>query len=1228
MNRHALACIVAAGLLPAHLAQAQLSVTVTDINPDRSTHDPVDPDGASGGRVNGIAVAASQPATMYAASEWGGLFRSTDSGQRWVHVDGHVPTATWDVAVDPANANRVYATSWFDGRVASRSGINVSSDGGVTWTHPASATPPAGFCLNDTRRTELAAFGIAIDPANAARVFIGTNCGLAISVNSGGTWTFVDPTPNNGARDVWDVVVHHGGIIDMCGDDGHQRSTDGGATWTTANTTPLPAGRCSIAASPDEAYVLFASVGLSIFESNDGLNWAGTYANPSPQGRIPFVATNQRQGATYDLWFGDVSLHRGTCTTPNPAAPGGAQRCNASAGWAGGFTRLAGGHDDTADILFAPGVNVDACPVLFSSDGGVYRNTVGASPGCHTPAWEQPLVTPHALWNFSFSGSPRAGVAPEDLYFGNQDNGSFGTTNGGAAVVNWTNQECCDGFDTAGETTRGLTTICCFGGPRATLMFLSPPGLAGAPIQVNTYPAGNVRAFEHLEGIVNFGPDDYVVLTTAGVFVTLNIGASPIVWTQLGAGNSPGSPCGVRVSSSGGTATFFVKSGGCNGDAPGPVWRHQGTAAGGTWTQVVSPGPGGFGVYSVNRHNPQRIIGSHLGGPGGPRMVLTSNGGATWNQLTALDTLMTGGGTFLYTTLSGPNRFTSFAGYPQPSLVAFDPLDPDIIVAGGQDSGVFVSVNGGTRWQLVTDPVTPGASGVAHIPRPYYAHFDHDSPAGDINVYLGTRGRGAWRLTFKKVPSAEVQVPSAPTFLPSCVGDTRPGVLQVCNTSLGNLVVTGITSTDAQFSVVPASGGFPVTISHDFCFPFQVLFTPTSPGPKSTTLSIASNDPNFPSLPVAVSTSTGAAVAVSMIADSGGFGQMCQSPGQFKDLPLTINNGGTCPLTITGISSSLPAFETPQVVALPTVVGPGNNIALPIRFVGGGAGAHNASITIATNDPASPNTVVGVSATVPPVYVCEPPLFTAVDGAVGPTFGSAATGGYTVNTTGHFLGSFGAGRRFALQAQGEYRYYPGRQEGQMGAALLYRRNVLQVGVGASVRNANLRGHAFPGTISEATLGIDALLPTVRFGLFGSKGLQETDVVDLAEIVGAPLPGGGPIVATERVIHTVDSLGGQVQFPILPLTWIDANVALLYRHAPGASNTAGAAVRISRQFLPWLAGFAAVDVNESFVGATAVGTVTFGVRVGLWPQPQDYSNPVNPLGTLVPRVRYEIFDRVR
>ena len=313
----------------------------SEINPSNSTI--ADADAATGGRVNGIGVVPGNNRIFYAASEWGGLFKTTDGGLNWTRLNGHQPVATSRVRVDPSNANRVYATSLFDGRTSSLAGINVSSDAGVTWRHPATATPPVGFCASTSRQSEPSAFGLAVDPSNPQNVFAGTNCGLAISSDRGATWRYVDPTPGDPADDVSDVIAHQG-IIDVCGDDGHLRSTDGGATWTgvAAGGTRLTSGRCSLAVSPDESYVLFATVGTTIFESdNAGGTWSSPYANPSPQGRTPFVQTNDRAGASFDLWFGDIRLYRSACLTPSPAAAGGTARC--ATAFAGPFTRSAGG---------------------------------------------------------------------------------------------------------------------------------------------------------------------------------------------------------------------------------------------------------------------------------------------------------------------------------------------------------------------------------------------------------------------------------------------------------------------------------------------------------------------------------------------------------------------------------------------------------------------------------------------------------------------------------------------------------------------------------------------------------------------------------------------------------------------------------------------------------------------------------------------------------------------
>jgi hypothetical protein len=760
-----MACLATAAPAPSPLSAQTQSVDIVEIGPQSSNLHPSDADGASGGRVNGIAVSRTEPRLMFAASEWGGIFRSTDAGLSWDHVSGHVPVATWDVKVDPTDAGRVYATSFYDGRVQSRAGINISNDGGLTWAKPASAVPPEGFCEDEVRREEPSAFGIAIDPAKPELLYVGTNCGLAISSDRGYSWRFVHPGTGRGASDVWAVVAHGNGMIDTCGDDGHRRSTNGGTSWTGAGAeNQLPAGMCSLAVSPDEPHVLFAVVGTTIYEStNGGAAWrVFGPENPSPQGRIPFVAVNKRAGRAYDLWFGDVSLHRRTCETPAAPAPGGASRCPPGE-WTGGFTRDFGGHDDLGRILFDPSVAVDACPILYSSDGGVYLNTKTTSPDCHSPAWNQPERTPRALWLWDFTAVKLQGVAEERIYFGNQDNGTFGTTKAGDDQPPWSNQVCCDGFNVAADAERVLSIICCWGEGRSTRLFASQPGMAGEITEIGTYPPGDLRSFQALDSLVSFGTGKYAVITSEGIFVTENIAATPVDWKPMGADSLPEDACGLQIATSpdGAKHFLYVKSGGCDGDRGGTLWRHESLQAGGTWQQVTRPGGGRFGIFAVDPRNPARILAADLAGPGAPQMIMTSDGGATWTPLAALSSLMSGNGAFRATTRRGPLRWTGFGAYPQPTLVAIDPHDGNTMLAASADAGLFLSQDGGARWSLLTDPNTPYLSGLPHIPRARHAHFDRDEN-GVLRLYVGTQGRGVWRIRVGPPTMTATAPPSGP----------------------------------------------------------------------------------------------------------------------------------------------------------------------------------------------------------------------------------------------------------------------------------------------------------------------------------------------------------------------------------------------------------------------------------------------------------------------------------
>ena len=214
-------------------------------------------------------------------------------------------------------------------------------------------------------------------------------------------------------------------------------------------------------------------------------------------------------------------------------------------------------------------------------------------------------------------------------------------------------------------------------------------------------------------------------------------------------------------------------------------------------------------------------------------------------------------------------------------------------------------------------------------------------------------------------PSAapHIQVPSDVDVGDVCTGATGAATLNVCNTGGSDLIVSTITSSDPAFAVTPPSGGFPVTISHDFCFPFRVSLSPAASGPRSATLTIPSTDPVTPVLHV---TANGAGSEPDVrLTGSPDFG--VTSAWTPAEKTLSVCNAGGCPLAVTSATVGCADF-TLVGNPFPATVAPGSCVDLVVRFTPVLPGAKSCTLNVASDDPDTPVASVTLTGRTPPAF--------------------------------------------------------------------------------------------------------------------------------------------------------------------------------------------------------------------------------------------------------------------
>ena len=143
-----------------------------------------------GSRINAIAVAPSDPNVIWVGYANNRIDVSTDGGTNWTQVNtnigaGNPGTMVGSLAIDRHDSDIVYAG--FTGfNAAGLYNLWRTTDGGATWTQVANNLPRVPI------------YAIAINPANSAWLYVGTEIGIFASVDTGATWNVPSGTGVNG----------------------------------------------------------------------------------------------------------------------------------------------------------------------------------------------------------------------------------------------------------------------------------------------------------------------------------------------------------------------------------------------------------------------------------------------------------------------------------------------------------------------------------------------------------------------------------------------------------------------------------------------------------------------------------------------------------------------------------------------------------------------------------------------------------------------------------------------------------------------------------------------------------------------------------------------------------------------------------------------------------------------------------------------------------------------
>ena len=432
--------------------------------------------GMNSGRVTGLAVAPTNPQTLYLASAGGGVWSSTTNGASWAtHTDSQPDIAMGAVTVDPSNASYVFAGTGENNMCLDchfGDGVLESSNGGTSWT---TSNPGGIFTGKDISSVVVLPGATSI---STTTVLVGTSNSLYVSNDGGITWT-AESGSGWQLGDVTSIVINTltspVAIYASVEGIGIELSTNSGANWTMVQSlmngnADENAALAIVPNASTSATTLYESIGslsdgyISMDKSTDGgTTWTAlTNCTTSSTNCVPyFTSDDYGYYGLNDDTGGDQSWYDNVVAVdpqhPNIIVAAGITMIESTDGGANWTNLNGGGYFAGTSPLFHPDFHAlvfdSAGNLYFGNDGGAWEMSA-ANVATATPSYTN-LNTNLDITQF-YPGIAQSGNGAEILG-GTQDNGTNLYSSSGSPATTWNQVVGGDGGFSAIDPSAPLT---------------------------------------------------------------------------------------------------------------------------------------------------------------------------------------------------------------------------------------------------------------------------------------------------------------------------------------------------------------------------------------------------------------------------------------------------------------------------------------------------------------------------------------------------------------------------------------------------------------------------------------------------------------------------------------------------------------------------------------------------------------------------------------------------